>query len=351
MTMAVNPGGSRSSAATAAIGIAGFAILVPVYIAQGLPWPHAIAAALMVVVPGLLLGTAAWRFALRFDAPPVQWRAFVVHGVAGAGFALGWCAAIYFLALMVHRDAAQAFLYNGAPWQVVGGLVLYAAIVASALRVRTRAELAEQALATTRAELHALRAQLDPHFLFNALHSLSQLAREDSAATETALERFGGLMRYVLSTGRSPTTLVTLEDELAFVQNYLDLERLRLGTRLRVVEAVDSEALEFAVPPLILQPLVENAIRHAIAPRRAGGTIRISASLLGDRLGLAIADDGMGTEPESWPKAAGLGLFVVRCQLEMRYPGDNEMKVTTAPGKGFSVSIDLPARLVGWRAV
>lgn len=345
-----NSVGRRQFATATTIGIAGFAVLVPVYIAQGLPWPHAIAAALMVVVPGLLFGGAAWRFARRVNAPVPWWRAFLVHGLAAAGFALGWCAAIYFLALLVHRQAAEAFLYNGAPWQVVGGLILYAAIVSGALRASARAELTAQALATTRAELQALRAQVDPHFLFNTLHSLTQLAREDPAATETALERFGELMRYVLSTGRSATHLVTLEDELAFVRNYLDLERLRLGDRLRVIEDIDPEALECALPPLILQPLVENAIRHAIAPRRDGGTIRISAALRANRIRLTIADDGMGSEPESWPKAAGLGLFVVRCHLEMRYPGESEMKVTTAPGDGFSVSIELPAQLVDRRA-
>jgi LytS/YehU family sensor histidine kinase len=152
-------------------------------------------------------------------------------------------------------------------------------------------------------------------------------------------------MRYALRAGRHDIMEVAFEDELAFLRNYLALERFRLGDRLRVVEELDPEALELAVPPLLLQPLVENAVRHGIAPRRDGGCVRLAASVVDSSLVLEVADDGVGAEPDAWRHADGLGLSVVRRQLEMRFPGKNRMEVTTAPGRGFTVRLLLPARL------
>ncbi|WP_111412001.1 sensor histidine kinase [Billgrantia lactosivorans] len=332
------------------VALAGSALLVPVYLGQGLPWAHAIAAALMVAVPGVLLGGCAWRFARRPRQALGRGPALVVHGLVATGFAVAWTICIYLLALPVHREAAQAFLYNGAPWQLVGGLILYAAIAANAQWRRTREQLTEQALVATRAELQALRAQLDPHFLFNTLHSLTQLARDDSAATEQALERFGDLMRYVLHSGRSDTPEVALEDELVFIRHYLALEQLRLGERLGVEEALDPEALELAVPSLLLQPLVENAVRHGIAPRLEGGTLRLAAAVEEGSLVVEVADDGQGADAEACRLGAGLGLSTVRRQLELHYPGRSHMQVTTAPGQGFAVRLVLPGHLPQGRA-
>jgi hypothetical protein len=327
------------------IAFAGIGLLLPVYLGQGLPWPHAAFAALMVVVPGVAFGWCAWRFAMRPRDRFNRWRLLLLHTVAACVFAFGWTAAIYLLALPVHWEAAQAFLYNGAPWQVVGGLILYAAIAANAQWTRTRDRLTEQALIATHAELQALRAQLDPHFLFNTLHTLTQLAREDSKATEAALEHFGDLMRYVLRAGREGAEDVAVEDELAFLRNYLALEQIRLGDRLRVVEQLDPEALELGIPPLLLQPLVENAVRHGITPRRDGGCLRLAAMLEDGSLVLEVADDGAGVAVETWRQADGLGLSLVRRQLELRFPDTSRTEVSTEPGNGFAVRLILPAHL------
>jgi LytS/YehU family sensor histidine kinase len=171
---------------------------------------------------------------------------------------------------------------------------------------------------------------------------VTALVREDPRGAEEALERFGGLMRYVLDAGRADE--VALADELAFVRDYLALEGLRLGERLRVEEAVDAEALECAVPPLLLQPLVENAVRHGIAPRRSGGTVRLAARCTGVRILLEVADDGAGADPAALPEADGLGLAAVRRQLEARFPGAGRMDVETRPGGGFVVRLAVPAR-------
>lgn len=184
-----------------------------------------------------------------------------------------------------------------------------------------------------------------PHFLCDTLNSLTQLSREDPIATQDALERFGALMRYVLTTGRDVPADVPLEEELGFARNYLAVERLRLGDRLAVIESVDSEALQLAVPPLLLQPLVENAVRHGLAPRRHGGTVWLSAHVQDRMLVIDVADDGVGVESDVWCGSHGLGLRSVRRQLEARFPGQGDLEVTTHAGAGFAVRLRLPARV------
>jgi LytS/YehU family sensor histidine kinase len=322
-----------------AIALAGVCLMAPVYRLQGLPWPQAVAAALMVAVPGIALGWGVWRFALRQ-------RALAAHIAAAPVFSLAWTACIALLALSVDAGAAAAFLRNVAAWQMAGGLVVYGAIAATARAVRTQAHLAEREAAATAAELQALRARLDPHFLFNTLHSLSHLVRHDPAATEVALERFGALMRYVLEVSRKGATDdVALEQELDFLRNYLALERLRLGDRLWVVETIEEDAMELAVPPLLLQPLVENAVRHGIAPRRMGGTIRIAAVVRNGALALEVGDDGVGMTLEACMQSDGLGLSTIRRLLAARFPDEGGMDIVTAPGAGFTVRLRLPAGL------
>jgi LytS/YehU family sensor histidine kinase len=235
-----------------------------------------------------------------------------------------------------------AFLSGGALWQFVWGLVIYGGLAQAA---RAQQRLHEQERAAAGAELQALRAQLNPHFLFNTLHSLTQLAREDPLATEEALERFGALMRYVLEAGRRAADDVPLEEEIGFVRHYLALERLRFGDRLRIVENVDPDTLELAVPPLLLQPLVENAVRHGLTPRRDGGTIRVSARAEDGVLAVEVADDGVGAEPGAWRRSRGLGLTSVRRQLEARFPGQGHLEIHTSPHGGFATRVRMPARL------
>jgi sensor histidine kinase YesM len=255
---------------------------------------------------------------------------------------------IFVIAYIVRPEAALSYIRNDdVIWQFAYGFVIYVAVAAAARASRTRAELKEREFAAAGAELQALRARLDPHFLFNTLHSLTQLAREDPDATEIALERFGELMRYVLNAGRGAAADVAIEDELAFVRNYLALEHLRLGERLRVIENVDADTLELAVPPLSLQPLVENAVRHGIGPRREPGTIRLDIRVAEDMLEIAVTDDGKGSDPESVRHSEGLGLQGVRRQIEARFPGRSRFDIATAPGAGFAVRMTMPALLPG----
>ncbi|MFI5230248.1 MAG: sensor histidine kinase, partial [Gemmatimonadales bacterium] len=130
-----------------------------------------------------------------------------------------------------------------------------------------------------------------------------------------------------------------------FVRNYLSLEQLRLGDRLRVVERIDPDALDCALPSLTMQPLVENAIKYGVAPRAGGGTITIGAACAADGsvLELDVADDGPGARVDVLDTAAGVGLRAVRQRLDTRYPTRATFSVTTEPGHGFAVRLTLPA--------
>jgi sensor histidine kinase YesM len=197
-----------------------------------------------------------------------------------------------------------------------------------------------------RAELAAISGKLHPHFLFNTLNSIIFLTRKDAAAAERALLGFARMLRYLLDANRGAADRVPLREELDFVRDYLGLESLRLGTRLAVVWEIDEAATEEAIPPLTLQPLVENAIVHGIAPRTETGTVRIECIRLAppDRLLLRVKDDGAGCV---WPpvaaKAGGVGLGALSRRFDLDYGGKARFSVRSAPGQGFCVEIVLPA--------
>jgi hypothetical protein len=339
--MSIHPS-QRTLVQLASASLAGIALIIPVFRLQGESWMSASLAAVMFVLPFVALAWAAWRILLRRRNTGFTRHGIAGHLMTGLAFSALWTVSFIGFVYLIRRADIIGYLREGAIWQFVWGIVLYGAIAVAA---QIHKRLKEQELAAAAAELQALRAQLNPHFLFNALHSLTQLAREDPVATQEALERFGGLMRYVLTAGREASAEVSLEEELGFVRDYLAVERLRLGDRLRVIEDIEPDALELALPPLLLQPLVENAVRHGIAPRRDGGSVRLTARLAGTMLALEVADDGNGSEPNAWRSSAGLGLQVVRRQVAARFLDAGRFEVTTQPGVGFSVKIAIPARI------
>jgi signal transduction histidine kinase len=315
---------------------------------------HAAAAAtgaVATVVPAMGLGVLAMRWAERLAERRLRaGHLAAAHGVAALAYATAWVAATAGqLALFASPTVLARYVANNAAWEWVSGLFLYGVLAGVAHGAVMHRLLGEREAAAARAELHALRAQLDPHFLFNTLHSLMGLARRDPAAVERGLERFGDLLRYVLAANRQEAAAVAhgdvpLEAELGFVRDYLALERMRLGARLQVEEAVDDEALECALPALTLQPLVENAVRHGIAPRAAGGTVRVGARVThAGTLVVEVEDDGAGCDAASADGAAGVGIAVVRRRLRARYGDAARLDVMTAPGRGFVARLTLPA--------
>jgi sensor histidine kinase YesM len=337
-------GWARSLVLAFGAGLAATILLAPIYMFEGVPQARALAAGAIVAMPGALLVWVAWRACKAMHRASRPAVLPVVHGLAGLLFALAWTAIIYLLLALVNTATAASYLRLWAPWQTLDGLLLYAATAAIEHSAWARRRLDRQMLATTRAELHALRAQLNPHFLFNALNSIIQLAEEDAAATQAALERLSDLLRHATRSSRGGQIDVTLRAELDFIRSYLALEQLRLGERLAVVEQVADETLDALIPSLLLQPLVENAIVHAIAPRRTGGTIWLSAHVANSQLILEVQDDGPGWDPAAPRRPHGMGLDIVRRQLEIRFPGQSGLRIGRRPEGGASVRLTLPAR-------
>jgi sensor histidine kinase YesM len=269
-------------------------------------------------------------FALTYSA---VWLSLIVGSIAaftGVSHALG----------IAKTFAGWQFVSGFWSYGITAGLA-YAIRVTRTLRER-EADAARAEAARASAELSALRAQLNPHFLFNTLHTLMALVRRDPRSAEEALERFGEMLRYVLDVNRAAREDVTVGEEMEFVRNYLALEQLRLGERLRCVERLDPGSLDCVIPSLTLQPLVENAVKYAVAPRVEGGSIVISSSIENSSLVLEVSDNGPGND-ESWQKADGVGLRAVRQRLLTRFPGAGTFRITTSPGAGFDVRLSLPA--------
>jgi sensor histidine kinase YesM len=194
-------------------------------------------------------------------------------------------------------------------------------------------------------ELSALRNKLNPHFLFNTLHSIIALTQRNPAAAETALFQFSDMLRYVLDTERSGSDRVTLDAELDFVRDYLELEQLRLGERLHVEWDLDEDAGDHPLPALSLQPLVENSIKHAFNPHSRPGILQIRTrrDAASGALTMTVRDTGPGADPLAVAASNGLGLRTVERRLQLDYGSRALLRVQCAPGAGFCVAVTIPA--------
>ncbi len=211
---------------------------------------------------------------------------------------------------------------------------------------RLKAELAQAQLQVTEAQLQALKMQLHPHFLFNTLNSISALLYEDAEAADQMLARLGDFLRLTLE--NSGAQEVTLQEELEFLRCYLEIERVRFHDRLTVNMQIEPETLDARVPNLILQPIVENAIRHGIVARIAPGEIAIRARRLGDQLELQVKDNGPGLgRTEGVRLKEGLGLANTRARLEQLYRAAYRFDMSDAPEGGLQVTLEIPFVTVG----
>lgn len=213
-----------------------------------------------------------------------------------------------------------------------------------AVELQVKAAELESELA--RAELAALRGQLHPHFLFNSFNALATLVRQkkNDAAVEI-IAQLSALLR--LAIDRSGLQEIPLEQELDFIRRYLDIEQVRFGDKLRVAFALEPAALSATVANIVLQPLVENAIKHGISLRTTPGTVRISANRRGERLHIEIANDGPDEPVVAAPGPArrpGIGLANTRAQLDKLYGRDYRLAITTQPTGVTIVSLNLPWR-------
>ncbi|HEX2079026.1 MAG TPA: sensor histidine kinase [Longimicrobium sp.] len=293
----------------------------------------------------VILGLAR-RFPLR---RAVLRRHLAVHAAAGLVLASA-------SVLIDYAVALYTFLY-GPFWPrfywvtLHYALLSYATVVAAGhvldmyQRYRDREQRASQLEAQlARARLHALEMQIQPHFLFNTLNSISELVHDDPAAAEVMIAQLGDLLR--MTTDGAGRAEVPLSRELEVVGTYLEIERTRFQDRLSVQTEVEPDVLDAMVPNLVLQPLVENAIRHGLSPQVSPGTVTLAARRVGDVLRLTVRDDGRGLPPRG-ERRERVGVGNTRSRLKQAYGAAHRFELADAPGGGTLVTIEIPYRPAG----
>jgi len=284
-------------------------------------------------------------------------RAFLLHAAASLLFAVThlkvWTLAVLAWTSWRHQQAIPFVSWLTdlswlVRWQIEWEVTMYWALIGLAHADAYRKESRERALAAARldaelsqARLHVLQQQMHPHFLFNTLQSISVLMHHSVDDAELMIERLGELLRGSLR-ANGGTVLVPVSRELEYVAHYLAIEQLNMGKRLRVSQDIGSDALRCRMPELLLQPLVENAVRHGIAPAVNGGTVAITARRVDGRLDLSVVDDGVGMGAAH--DGAGIALNNTRRRLDLLFRGDHSFNISEGPaGRGVAVRISLPA--------
>jgi two-component system LytT family sensor kinase len=243
-------------------------------------------------------------------------------------------------ALLAPQWWLQVMVWLSAP--IVVGIALK---VWNTLRVELKLE--EQKRLLLEARLDALQRQINPHFLFNTLNSIASLVRTKPKLAREMTVKLANILRALL---KDHDSYVPLREELSFTDDYLDIEVVRFGVeKLRVEKEIDPRTLEVMVPSILLQPLIENSIKHGLEPRLKGGTVTLRSKLDGNRVLIEVADDGVGmsNRPGSALRrtGAGIGMKNVQERLEVLYGDQASFTVVSNPGRGTLVSIEIPANL------
>jgi two-component system LytT family sensor kinase len=211
---------------------------------------------------------------------------------------------------------------------------------------RNEKKLEQQQLRLNEARLAALSRQINPHFLFNTLNSVTSLIRQDPEMARQVVYKLSKILRRLL---RQQENLTTLREELSFIDDYLAIEVVRFGEKLRVVKDIDPATLDMLVPSMLLQPIVENSIRHGLSSKIDGGTVKLRSRLMASKLQILVEDDGVGI-PES--KLAtlfeqGIGVSNVNERLKVLFADDYKMWIDSRLGEGTSTGIELPEQVSG----
>lgn len=359
---APRPAGGRGPSGGALIAL-GFALLLGVSIVpswiyyralgHAVPWSRLTSESLSWALWAVLLPAVVW-IARRFPVDRETWRwALPAH------VGLGSLAVVTITALTLIKNqavlAAQTGLFapgflSRLPEYLVtnfqAALVIYGGIVTAVHAYDGFRRLKERELAASRleadlarAQLQVLKMQLEPHFLFNTLNAISALVHGNPDGAERMVVRLSELLRMSLSSAERDE--VPLEEELRFLGVYLDIQKTRFGDRLRVKQEIPDAARTASVPTLLLQPLVENSIRHGLERRAAPLLITIRATRVGDRLRLEVEDDGPGL-PAQEDRRNGVGLANTRARLERLYGADHLLDLANRPEGGARVTMEVP---------
>jgi len=247
--------------------------------------------------------------------------------------------------------ALQQSWTDAGPWLLVAVYATTLFCVALPIKIwnsnLNERRLEQQQLRLNEARLAALSSQINPHFLFNTLNSVASLIRLDPDQARQVVYKLSKILRRLL---RQQDNLATLREELDFIDAYLSIEMVRFGDKLHFVKEIDPDTLDLLVPSMLLQPLVENSIRHGLASKVDGGTIRVRSRRLGNLLQIVVEDDGVGI-PEArlarMFEQGGIGVNNVNERLKVLYGDSYRMWIDSRPGEGTSTGIEIPEQVSG----
>ncbi len=278
-----------------------------------------------------------------------------------AGFSIA-CVGVIVLAEVLRQTLASAFPNHGVfalqqswtdagPWMLVAVYATTLFSVALPIKIwnsnLNEKRLEQQQLRLNEARLAALSSQINPHFLFNTLNSVASLIRLNPDQARQVVYKLSKILRRLL---RQQDNFITLGEELGFIEDYLSIEMVRFGDKLRFVKEVEPDTLDLLVPSMLLQPLVENSIRHGLASKVDGGTIRVRGRRLGSQLQIVVEDDGVGI-PEArlarMFEQGGIGVNNVNERLKVLYGDSYRMWIDSRPGEGTSTGIEIPEQVSG----
>lgn len=297
-----------------------------------------------------LLGIAVWHVCRRWPWPlRLTLKFYALHIFLAFLYAVVWNLFVYSIeSIPRHANPIADLLASRVlGFQLLTGIWLYGLFAGVSHALETRSRLHEKETLAARAEalaasarLDAIRARLNPHFLFNALHTLTALVKFHPSQAESAIERLGDMLRYTLKEdGRE---LVEFSEEYDFTRQYIAFEQLRYEDRLKVDLEIDPESVHFDVPPFSLQTLAENAVRHAISVRPEGGSIWIKSACENGRLIVTVRDDGPGGGADAG-ESHQFGLRSLRERLTAAYGPFTGLDVERGP-HGFEARFIVPAR-------
>ncbi len=290
-----------------------------------------------------LIDLSLYRWVRRnLRKPRIDRQILMLFLIAGMEIVREWLARIYpqrLFALLSDVWGFQVLVWVCAP--MVVGIALK---VWNALRIEIK--LKEQERLLLEARLDALQRQINPHFLFNTLNSIASLVRMKPELAREMTVKLANILRALL---KDHDTYVPLREELEFTDDYLDIEVVRFGTKLKVEKEIDPRTLEVLVPSILLQPLIENSIKHGIQPRIHGGTVTLRSRLEGDRVLIEVIDDGVGMGGHAASsvrhRGAGIGIKNVRERLDVLYGNQASFNVLSSPGRGTRVQIEIPVNM------
>ena len=317
---------------------------------------------MVVAVIGIIITWILYLVLRRFDQRPLALRVVAAFSLA-APFALAMAATNYYMFYVydptmfadseMQKKASESYVVVGIVEEAISrffflsawaALYLALSYASEARRVERRAARLEQA--AQQAELRSLRYQVNPHFLFNTLNSISTLVLlKQTERANAMLSRLSAFLRYTLA--NEPTAHVTVAQEVETLKLYLEIEKMRFEDRLRPSFEIDPRAERARLPSLLLQPLVENAIKYAVTPQEEGAEIRVDVRLVGQRVRIAVSDTGPGLHEtrHSSSVSTGVGLSNIRERLAQAYGPDHRFESRSAPAGGYSVEIEIPFQL------